>query len=776
MSKPFLSGICVTYGRVYFLQEAIQSFLNQDYDGPKELIVYNTCPQQHLLDNIPGLKIWNCDNRPPSLGEARNQAIYLAEGTHIITVDDDDIILPHHFRTYAENFGAHDWLWLDKEFYAEGEEVKGIVAGSCPLFAFTKAAWKGVDGYAAMGVGEDRNFISRITAKYNGAKIPITGMPTFVYRWGQGTFHFSGRGEIPSAHRDIEADLHQRLSRGVEPGGEIQLRPQVKMDWKAKAENYVKAQELKHAKKKPGDDVAIMLLGRYGDIINALPIARHVAENYGRPHWIVSREFLPLFDGVSYVHPVPMDFDHSRIKDGISYANQHYRFVLPAQIWGKNWEQVQATGSYNRESWRMCGFLHKFEDKTWRPIFDRRDPAAEAAYYRKCNPEGKPMLIVNVTKGISSPYPQGGYLLSKLRTHFQEFHIVDVADWDLPHIYDLLGLMERAVAVIGIDTSLLHLAAACDVPIIALVNSMKWQGSEIRGDCLLRMPYFDPGDPVMFDKVLRAVDRAWEYKGPRTLFESIEFPPREAPERRIFHVVERHQETNPIEQNRKMVAWRSWDTLYATGELIPAHLWDYPRNALSMGETRSLPYVKDVILNGLNQASMEDIVMFTNDDNVLHPGLASIVRYWVSIYGCAMSSRCEFRDVDIPPLNNPPDVFAKSGRHHIGRDLFAATKRWWLERWDEIPDWIIGASDWDMNLCAIFRMHFAIRLTRANLEYHMHPAEMPRGFVLHKFHPPKWANPATVDQQAGNIHNRKLFKEWAGKHLPELYFFPNGTI
>jgi len=178
----------------------------------------------------------------------------------------------------------------------------------------------------------------------------------------------------------------------------------------------------------------------------------------------------------------------------------------------------------------------------------------------------------------------------------------------------------------------------------------------------------------------------------------------------------------------------------------------------------------------MEQATMDDIVMFTNDDNVLHPQLPALVRFWVSVYGCCASSRCEFMDRDIPPLRNPPELFAKEGRQHMGRDLFAATKRWWLDHWEEIPDWIIGSSDWDLNLCAIVRLHFGIQTTRANLEYGLHPADLPRGYLIHKFHPARWSDPATVDRQPGNVHNRKLFQAWAAKHLPELHFFPSGTI
>jgi glycosyltransferase involved in cell wall biosynthesis len=41
MSLPLISAKCITYGRVNTLEEALHSFLQQDYPGKKELIIVN---------------------------------------------------------------------------------------------------------------------------------------------------------------------------------------------------------------------------------------------------------------------------------------------------------------------------------------------------------------------------------------------------------------------------------------------------------------------------------------------------------------------------------------------------------------------------------------------------------------------------------------------------------------------------------------------------------------------------------------------------------------
>src|SRR5271165_5668653 len=130
MSNPSISAICVTYGRVAWLESAIADFLAQDYKGPKELLVYNTFPGQDLhLQFAWDVCACNSKVRPASLGEARNAAVDLAQGDVIVTWDDDDAYLPHHLRTFAEAFEDNGWVWMEKQFWGLGEEINSIVPG-----------------------------------------------------------------------------------------------------------------------------------------------------------------------------------------------------------------------------------------------------------------------------------------------------------------------------------------------------------------------------------------------------------------------------------------------------------------------------------------------------------------------------------------------------------------------------------------------------------------------------------------------------------------------
>lgn len=236
--------------------------------------------------------------------------------------------------------------------------------------------------------------------------------------------------------------------------------------------------------------------------------------------------------------------------------------------------------------------------------------------------------------------------------------------------------------------------------------------------------------------------------------------------KRLFHSTERHDCGH---DKRRENAWASWDQIYAQG-VVPVHVWEYPRTAKSIGDHRALPFLKDVLSVALNQACDEDIVFFTNDDVVLHSGLPEMLQYHCSVFGPCSSQRREFKGRPIPKFEATPAEVVHNGRQHMGRDLFAATKAWWTEYWDQIPDAILGASMFDLHLACVIRKFYGIESTRRNLEEHISPAEIPLGYVSHRHHPAVWSRPQNDGKTPSELHNRMAFRSWASVHLPKLKF------
>lgn len=507
MNNPSFSCICITAGRKRQLEEAIACFLAQKCDWERELVILNTLPAQTLaLDGAEekSVRIFNPETRPPSLGAARNMAIELATGTHIITYDDDDMYAPCYLKSFQGRFAPGvDWVWLGKMFYSEVGKIRKITQGSQNTVAFTKTAWEKVGRYAAMNVGEDRNFVSKLTTQRPGVKADIKPEETgFIYCWGNGVYHVSGMGNDKLGQMDSwqrsEHHLKSQIADGTIQAGVISLRPAIKPSPEKRIAEFLKSDA-------------------------------HLAQvNHG--------------------------------------------------------------------------------------------------------------------------------------------------------------------AAVKTSTT------------------------------------------------------------------------------RLFHALERHE---PGDARRQQAA-ASWDVIYEQG-VHPCHYWKYERDATSIGDRRALPFLKDVLTFALEQAGDNDIVFLTNDDTVIHPALPDLLLRHITQHQACSSQRCEYK-CEMPKVSESPERTASLGGTHMGRDLFAATKNWWLRYWEQLGDPILGASDWDLHLACVVRLYHGIVSNRKNLEQVMPPAEIPRGYVLHRHHAPKWMEPNNLHSAPSQVHNRLQFKHWAEKHMSSLVFHEHNVV
>jgi hypothetical protein len=209
----------------------------------------------------------------------------------------------------------------------------------------------------------------------------------------------------------------------------------------------------------------------------------------------------------------------------------------------------------------------------------------------------------------------------------------------------------------------------------------------------------------------------------------------------------------PTDVARKRNMRKSWTPLVEQGvEFVRPK--SFKRSSKDIGDPREMWFVKDIIAAGLKKAkSPDDIVAWVNDDVWIHPQLPEQLRFH-----CARFAACTAQRVDY-------DTYER----HPGRDLFAATKRWWDKYWDEVPDGILGAPDFDLHFASLILLMNVIRTTPNNMIETHPPAELPRGFLRHQDHTPAWTTPALKHSPA-SMHNRRLFSTWAKINLPELKF------
>lgn len=489
--KPFFSCIMLTYGRVAHAEESIQCFLDQDFKGARELIVFNSFLPQRLKGDFPNVKIVNAESRPPNLGRCRNAAISHASGNIIIVWDDDNIFASNHLSNYAQHFtDSTDWIWLSQNWYMEGWVLKGIVKGACDALAFKMSAFDAVGKYKDMNSGEDRDIISRISSR--PGKI-ITLQPeevSLVYHWGNSCYHTSGLGNDKSGQKSAHDRIHEFTMQGVRSGkiptGEILLKPATRHNYTGMIREFFGKKEVIAP-----DATCILQIGKTGDLINILPVAKHYADKQGSPiHVVTSREFVSVLDGVSYVKPFVIDCTVHELNRAIRYASQTFAHVIKTQIYGHSYVQERQCASWPQESWREAGCLDHFHDPEWKLIFDRRDATREKSLCAKVFRTNKPKLITNFTSAQTVPFPSGQAVLAAVSREFSgTYEVVDVGRIRAERIYDLLGLYEKAEVICSIDTATMHLAAAVDVPLVALVNPNGWLGPQLRYNCAARIPY-----------------------------------------------------------------------------------------------------------------------------------------------------------------------------------------------------------------------------------------------------------------------------------------------
>jgi glycosyltransferase involved in cell wall biosynthesis len=236
MSKlPKISCFCATYGRPYLLEEAIYSFLQQDYAGEKELVILNDLADQTLIFDHPDVIIVNTKDRITPLGKKFNSTVALCSGEYVTPWEDDDIYLKNKLSV------QHKYLNADGIFHTSMgyiEESHQYITRTKNLFQCNMLLRR--DVFDEMGGYEeikdrgtiDSHLISRLILKYGHFTRDIPDRDQFyVYRWGTAdNYHASGWGSGDVSALAAQVVSH-RLTAGQMASGEIQLNPRWKYDY-----------------------------------------------------------------------------------------------------------------------------------------------------------------------------------------------------------------------------------------------------------------------------------------------------------------------------------------------------------------------------------------------------------------------------------------------------------------------------------------------------------------------------------------------------------------
>lgn len=240
-----ISCICITYRRSKLLEEAIESFLRQDYVGPKELIIVNDADDQVLHYDHPEVLIVNTGRRIRSIGEKRDLGIALAKYNYLAPWDDDDIYLPHRLSFSMEKMIAHNLSFYklsDSYVYSVTDGIeKTSTNWNYSASMFTKEIHELCGGHGYTNSGQDAIFMKKVQDICNGSTThnliedSISRGPSklediyYVYRWGgipvhlSAMRHFSDRDQLQQV--SIERKKHDPAT------GDIYLSPRWDLDY-----------------------------------------------------------------------------------------------------------------------------------------------------------------------------------------------------------------------------------------------------------------------------------------------------------------------------------------------------------------------------------------------------------------------------------------------------------------------------------------------------------------------------------------------------------------
>lgn len=245
---PPISCMCLTYGRPRVLEEAIESFLRQDYPGQKELLVLNDEADQQLVFDHPEVAIVNVSRRFRTVGEKRNAAAALCQYDWLAVWDDDDIFLPHRLSFSMK------MMEEGKRYFKPSKALvlnNGVLSGPKANLFYSGGLWHRslydeVRGHAHMGSGQDleieRKF-QELVPKKNYDKIKPEEI-YYLYRWsGTGSYHLSGfgldgDGKKPGNEK-VASYVAREKAAGRVPVGRVDLTPHWKLDYVSLASDYV---------------------------------------------------------------------------------------------------------------------------------------------------------------------------------------------------------------------------------------------------------------------------------------------------------------------------------------------------------------------------------------------------------------------------------------------------------------------------------------------------------------------------------------------------------
>lgn len=196
LSKLYYSvtAICATAGRHTCLERSVRFFIDQDYEGPHTLLIFNNAKDKPLVLNLPELPkhkkvvlINSCDKNYQNLGEIYTDCLNYVDSEIVTFSDDDDIFLPNHISEgvngYMEaSFFAKLAYKPQKSYYRSPEKIELVENTLEPSMFLATRVLKEI-GFQLTTSDQHIKWVSYLQTN-NLIFVDPEGEPTLIYNWG----------------------------------------------------------------------------------------------------------------------------------------------------------------------------------------------------------------------------------------------------------------------------------------------------------------------------------------------------------------------------------------------------------------------------------------------------------------------------------------------------------------------------------------------------------------------------------------------------------------
>lgn len=168
---------------------------------------------------------------------------------------------------------------------------------------------------------------------------------------------------------------------------------------------------------------------------------------------------------------------------------------------------------------------------------------------------------------------------------------------------------------------------------------------------------------------------------------------------RIIFVYDDFTPSSDDEQRRFNYAMETWKFHFNQCDVVgfPTHVGQWSRSSADLGDTRPVPYLRDLIDYGVKHAMPEDVVVYVNRDVFLTAHAPERIIESTKRNGISVAWRRNLK-----PVPGRMYKTVSNARKDGGVDLISVTPGWWLTHRETIPDMLIAREcfDWVLRTMA----------------------------------------------------------------------------